>query len=65
MSNRQLVGSFCISAGSCVEHRELNQELCDTLEGRNGGCGEVQEEGGIGIFVADSHCCMAEANTIW
>ena len=39
---------------------------CDNLEGWDrgeGGGREVQEGGDIGILVADSHCCMAEANT--
>ena len=39
--------------------------LCDNLEGwgRVEGGGRVVQEGGdIGILVADSCCCMAEAN---
>ena len=40
--------------------------LCDNLEGWDGlGAGkEVQERGDVCIPMADSCCCMAEANTI-
>ena len=40
--------------------------LCDNLEGwdRVEGRRELQEGGDIFISVADSCCCMAEANTI-
>ena len=39
--------------------------LCDDLEGCHGGSGgrEPQQGRDICILRADSHCCMAEANT--
>ena len=39
--------------------------LCENLErvGCRGGW-EAQEGGDMCIFIADSHCCMAVANTI-
>ena len=40
--------------------------LCDNLEARDGvgDREEVQEEEDLYVRVADSCCCMAEANTI-
>ena len=40
--------------------------LCDNLDGwdRVGGQGEVQEGEDICMLMADSLCCIAEANTI-
>ena len=42
--------------------------LCDDMEGQGWGGGEggreVQEGKGICICIADSHCYMAETNTI-
>ena len=38
--------------------------LCDNSEGWDGVGGEIQEGGNICVHVADSHFCMAEANTI-
>ena len=48
-----------------VCHRELNQELCENLQGWDdvGGGRKVQEEGGICVPVADSCSCMAGTNT--
>ena len=39
--------------------------LCDNLEEWDGveDGGDVQEGGDMCILMADSHCCMAEANT--
>ena len=37
---------------------------CSVTTSRRGGSGEVQEGGDIGVLRADSHCCMAEANSI-
>ena len=38
--------------------------LCDVLEEWDGGGREAQEGVGMCIFIVDSHCCTAEANTI-
>ena len=47
--------------GSCC-----TTQLCDDLEGSDGGEGrEAQEEGNICIPTADSCCCTAETNTHW
>ena len=37
--------------------------LCGDLDGWEGGGKEVQEEGNICTYTADSLCCMAETNT--
>ena len=39
--------------------------FCENLEGWDGMgvAGEVQEGGDISVLVADSHCCVVEANT--
>ena len=36
---------------------------CDVLEGWDEGGREAQVGVGICIFIVDSHCCAAEANT--
>ena len=36
--------------------------LCDNLEGWDGEMGEDSRGRDICILMADSHCCMAEAN---
>ena len=40
--------------------------LCDHLEvgGWDAGVKEVQEGGDMCILTSDSHCCMAETNTL-
>ena len=47
-------------------HREFKAVLCDSLEGWDGvrGGRKAQEGGGMCILMADSPCCMEEANTI-
>ena len=70
-TNWESIGETCaltrvkevVSAKVLHKHREPNQELCDSLEGGMGAW-EVQEEGDVCILTADSHCGMAEANTI-
>ena len=59
MSNREPVGSCCVA-------QELSLVLCDNREGWEAmrGSGEVQEGRDICVLVADSCCCMEEANTI-
>ena len=52
--NRQLVGSCCIARGA---------QLSAVMTQRGGR--EVQEGSGICIHIADSLCCIAEANTTW
>ena len=42
-----------------LEYRELSLVLCDNLEGW-----EVQEGVDTCILMADSSCCMPEANTM-
>ena len=37
---------------------------CSVTTSRRGGRGKDQEGGDICVLVADSHCCMPEANTI-
>ena len=48
-----------------VEHRELSVALCDHVEGWYSGWArrEAQDGGDICTRVADSLCCMEEANT--
>ena len=50
-----------------VQHRELSLVLSDNTEGWGGvgGSGEVQEGGDICILMDNSHCRMAEANTLF
>ena len=50
-----------------VQHREPSLVLSDNTEGWGGvgGSGEVQEGGDICILMDNSHCCMAEANTLF
>ena len=44
---------------------ELNLVLCDNLEGWDGVGGRGNfRRGDIRVLVADSCCCIAEANTI-
>ena len=42
-----------------------NPVLCDNLEGWNGvgGGREAPKGGGVCVFMADSHCRIAETNT--
>ena len=50
-----------------VQHREPSLVLSDNTEvwGRVGGSGEVQEGGDIYILMDNSHCRMAETNTLF
>ena len=38
--------------------------LCDDQEGWDGGRGDRRKGEGVRIIMADSHCCMAETNTV-
>ena len=49
--------------GSCYMGT-VSLAWCSVTTSRRGGRGEVQEGGDICVLVADSHCCMPEANTI-
>ena len=57
---------YVLPVGSCGKQRELNPLLCLNLEGWDGvgGGREVQEGRDMCIFMADSHCCMPETNTL-
>ena len=54
------------ASGKLLYNRDLNWMLCDNLEGWDEGeaGGKAQEGRAICILMADSHCCMAETNTM-
>ena len=55
--------SFCLDCPELASVLEIKNPGCVCGEG--GVCGrEAQEEGGICMYIADSHCCIAETNTI-
>ena len=52
-----------VASGNLL-YRTGSSVLCDDIDGWDGGGGrEVQEEGDIGIHIADSLHCTEETNT--
>ena len=50
--------------GAAAEHRELSSVLCDDPEGRDGRMEGRLKSGDMGIHMADSLCCLAQADTM-